>query len=346
MKFIRKLLLKSQYFTQKVNDEKKKFYDRITSLLLNDLETGHEPGAHEFLVFAVHSWMKSDIEFTDAEMQMKLRTIFALIINALQADAEDRKKVWSAEVRSNLAAVISSFKQLKENERVDSKLLRSNLCQLHDEMKLTFWPPDLPPFATQFAAKSLDPLRFCTKEELVSIYVSEQVIAQYCQLLAIRLAAMNDKQFLGLQPMEDLPSLEQLKFAAFTLNWISFLVFRTTLSQSLFSRQLCDDLKFVLKQLHERCERNRVLPSDFWTIDRTLAQDVAEINHIEPLLSANLLQQCPRVYGFEVRAEIMQRLNFLIGEVDEDEWQVPGEDLIQTIDVRRQHVLEDALSIV
>jgi hypothetical protein len=42
----------------------------------------------------------------------------------------------------------------------------------------------------------------------------------------------------------------------------------------------------------------------------------------------------------------MQRILKVIGEIDLDEFSIPDEDSIDYINIRRSHVLEDALAIV
>lgn len=118
------------------------------------------------------------------------------------------------------------------------------------------------------------------KEELNRICDDEDILALYCQILAKRLFIIDDKEFLGTKQalMGKFLSLDQIKFAAFTLNRVAFQVFRTDQTKTLFRQTFLADLRDVLSRLHNRGERNKLFPKDFWTIDRSMADGVENLN--------------------------------------------------------------------
>lgn len=90
-------------------------------------------------------------------------------------------------------------------------------------------------------------------------------------------------------------SVDQIKFAAFTLNRIAYQVYKTPETASLFGKHFLEDLKDVLSRLHNRDERNKLFPADFWIIDRSLAkmQEGVSFKKLISLVSHSLLENCP-----------------------------------------------------
>lgn len=73
-------------------------------------------------------------------------------------------------------------------------------------------------------------------------------------------------------------NLEQITYAAFTLNRIGFQVFKSEQTKAQFKDYFLADLKDVLSRLHNRDERNKLFLKDFWIIDKKLADGVADMN--------------------------------------------------------------------
>jgi len=98
-----------------------------------------------------------------------------------------------------------------------------------------------------------------------------------------------------------------------------------------------------LSRLHNRDERNKLLPQDFWIIDKKLAQGVDNMNFqkLTSLVSWTLLENCPQVYAFEIRAKIFQNLMFSIKNNEQDYFNAGSH-----IQVRRDYVVEDAFHAI
>jgi hypothetical protein len=98
------------------------------------------------------------------------------------------------------------------------------LLELHAYLENAYWPSTIETFLAKFAKKELNAMMMIGKEELNRISDDEDILALYCQILAKRLFIIDDKEFLGTKQalMGKFLSIDQIKFAAFTLNRVAF----------------------------------------------------------------------------------------------------------------------------
>ena len=72
-------------------------------------------------------------------------------------------------------------------------------------------------------------------------------------------------------------------------------MFKSPQTSDLFGKHFLADLKDVLSRLHNRNERNKILPPDFWIVDRALTSMVEGLpfHKLTKLVSHTLLENCP-----------------------------------------------------
>ena len=72
-------------------------------------------------------------------------------------------------------------------------------------------------------------------------------------------------------------------------------MFNSPLTVGIFKSHFMADLRDVLGRLHNRDERNKLFPKDFWIIDKKLADGIQHMNfqQVTKLASATLLENCP-----------------------------------------------------
>lgn len=119
-----------------------------------------------------------------------------------------------------------TYCKIKGGQQIESNVLyRSNqLLELHAYLENAYWPSTIETFLAKFAKKDLNAMMMIGKEELNRISDDEDILALYCQILAKRLFIIDDKEFLGTKQalMGKFLSIDQIKFAAFTLNRVAF----------------------------------------------------------------------------------------------------------------------------
>jgi len=152
-------------------------------------------------------------------------------------------------------------------------------------------------FHRKFDLGLVNNLALISLNEWEQIKSDQDILALYCQILNKRMFIIDDKEFLGTKQslMSKFLSVDQIKFAAFTLNRIAFQVFSTEQSMSHFKENFLHDLKQVLMRLHNREERNKMFSNDFWIIDKKLAAGVENMTFQKLFenVSKTLLQNCP-----------------------------------------------------
>ena len=119
-----------------------------------------------------------------------------------------------------------TYCKIKGASQIESSVLyRSNqLLELHAYIKSEYWPTKLGDFNELYSRDELNAKVMVSSEELSKISNDEDILGLYCQILSKRLFIIDDKEFKGTRQtlMGKFLSLDQIKFAAFTLNRIAF----------------------------------------------------------------------------------------------------------------------------
>jgi len=136
----------------------------------------------------------------------------------------------------------------------------------------------------------------------------EEIIGLFCQIMKKRMFIIDDLEFKGLKKnsSNEFLSVDQIIFAAATLNQIAYNVFLNENSMSKFSDYFLDNLSQVLERLVGVCQRVEIVPDDFWVIDKEL-QDKCEnltFAQVKKCVSMTCVIKVPQVYKFMVRAKV------------------------------------------
>ena len=100
----------------------------------------------------------------------------------------------------------------------------------------------------------------------------EEIIGLFCQIMKKRMFIIDDMEFKGLKKNKsnEFLSVDQIIFAAATLNQIAYNVFLNDANMSKFSEYFLENLSEVLARLVGVCQRVEIVPDDFWVIDKEL----------------------------------------------------------------------------
>jgi len=185
--------------------------------------------------------------------QCKLLTTVFKLASQLQTENEDEMSI-------------------DEIERLERQIIyRSNsLNKLQEAIEIGY--RHAPQSPGDFALRRLD-----------QVLREEDLLGLYCLILKKRLLIIDDLEFVGKRKTfrHSFLTLDQIWSTAQLLNLIAYCVFQTGNKRDKFSTFFLENLQGALSSLVSRDHRLRLLPSDFWVVDKHMAAKTENLGYQE-----------------------------------------------------------------